>query len=125
EDDQDIRALPVTLLQQSGFAVTEARDGAAGLAAVKAEDPDLVTLDLNLPDLDGIEVCRRIREMSEAYVMMLTGRPDEIDRLVGLETGADDYLTKPFSPRELRARVAALMRRPRRVAEVAAVVAQP
>jgi DNA-binding response OmpR family regulator len=71
-------------------------------------------LDLNLPDLDGMEVCRRIREVSDAYIIMLTGRPDEIDRLLGLETGADDYLTKPFSPRELRARVGAMMRRPRR-----------
>lgn len=119
EDDPDIRALLVTLLQQSGFAVTEAADGATGLAAVAAEEPDLVTLDLNLPDLDGIEVCRRIREVTEAYIIMLTARPDEIDRLVGLETGADDYLTKPFSPRELRARVAALMRRPRRSGELA------
>jgi len=114
EDDPDIRSLLTELLQQSGFTTVEAGTGAEGLAAVQQSDPDLVTLDLNLPDLDGIEVCRRIREVSEAYVVMLTGRPDEIDRLVGLETGADDYLTKPFSPRELRARVSAMMRRPRR-----------
>ncbi len=114
EDDPDVRALLVELLQQSGFAVTDCSAGADGLRAVRDRDPDLVTLDLNLPDLDGIEVCRRLRETSEAYVIMLTARPDEIDRLVGLETGADDYLTKPFSPRELRARVAAMMRRPRR-----------
>ena len=114
EDDPDVRALLVELLQQSGFAVTDCSAGADGLRAVRERDPDLVTLDLNLPDLDGIEVCRRLRETSEAYVIMLTARPDEIDRLVGLETGADDYLTKPFSPRELRARVAAMMRRPRR-----------
>ena len=114
EDDPDVRALLVELLQQSGFAVTDCSAGAEGLRAVRERDPDLVTLDLNLPDLDGIEVCRRLRETSEAYVIMLTARPDEIDRLVGLETGADDYLTKPFSPRELRARVAAMMRRPRR-----------
>jgi DNA-binding response OmpR family regulator len=114
EDDPDVRALLVELLQQSGFAVTDCSAGADGLRAVREGDPDLVTLDLNLPDLDGIEVCRRLRESSEAYVIMLTARPDEIDRLVGLETGADDYLTKPFSPRELRARVAAMMRRPRR-----------
>ena len=114
EDDPDVRALLVELLQQSGFAVTDCSAGADGLRAVRERDPDLVTLDLNLPDLDGIEVCRRLRESSEAYVIMLTARPDEIDRLVGLETGADDYLTKPFSPRELRARVAAMMRRPRR-----------
>ncbi|MCW2497390.1 response regulator transcription factor [Jatrophihabitans sp.] len=113
EDDPDVRALLTQLLQQAGFEVTEADSGAAGVRAVRESDPDLVTLDLNLPDLDGIEVCRRIREISEAYIVMLTGRPDEVDRLVGLETGADDYLTKPFSPRELRARVAAMMRRPR------------
>src|SRR6201994_219648 len=114
EDDADVRALLTQLLQQSGFEVTEAETGAAGVRAVREVEADLVTLDLNLPDLDGIEVCRRIREVSEAYIVMLTGRPNEIDRLVGLETGADDYLTKPFSPRELRARVAAMMRRPRR-----------
>jgi DNA-binding response OmpR family regulator len=114
EDDPDVRALLTELLKQSGFAVAEAASGAEGIRLVRESDADLVTLDLNLPDLDGIEVCRRIRETSEAYIVMLTGRPDEIDRLVGLETGADDYLTKPFSPRELRARVAAMMRRPRR-----------
>ncbi len=114
EDDPDVRALLTELLQQSGFDVAEAASGAEGVRLVRERDADLVTLDLNLPDLDGIEVCRRIRETSEAYIVMLTGRPDEIDRLVGLETGADDYLTKPFSPRELRARVAAMMRRPRR-----------
>ena len=113
EDDADVRTLLTQLLQQAGFDVTAADNGAAGIRAVRDVDADLVTLDLNLPDLDGIEVCRRIRDISEAYIVMLTGRPDEIDRLVGLETGADDYLTKPFSPRELRARVAAMMRRPR------------
>ena len=120
EDDPDVRALLVELLQQSGFTVIDCSAGAEGLRAVRQTDPDLVTLDLNLPDLDGIEVCRRLRDTSEAYVIMLTARPDEIDRLVGLETGADDYLTKPFSPRELRARVAAMMRRPRRRSSVAA-----
>jgi two-component system, OmpR family, response regulator len=120
EDDPDLRALLVELLQQSGFVVTACAAGADGLREVRASDPDLVTLDLNLPDLDGIEVCRRLRESSEAYVIMLTARPDEIDRLVGLETGADDYLTKPFSTHELRARVAAMMRRPRRRAPAAA-----
>jgi len=122
EDDPDVRALLVELLQQSGFTVTDCSAGTEGLRAVRERDPDLVTLDLNLPDLDGIEVCRRLRETSEAYVIMLTARPDEIDRLVGLETGADDYLTKPFSPRELRARVAAMMRRPRRRGVAAPVV---
>ncbi len=114
DDDDDIRGLLVELLTQGGFDVVAAATGAEGVRLAREHDPELVTLDLNLPDLDGIEVCRRIRESSEAYIIMLTGRPDEIDRLVGLETGADDYLTKPFSPRELQARIAALMRRPRR-----------
>ena len=113
DDDADIRALIAELLRQSGFEVTEAASGTDGLAAVRDVEPDVVTLDLNLPDLDGIEVCRRIREVTDAYVVMLTARPDEIDRLMGLEIGADDYLTKPFSPRELRARIAAMLRRPR------------
>jgi DNA-binding response OmpR family regulator len=125
EDDADIRALLGELLRQSGFTVTEAADGATALARLAGADPDLVTLDLNLPDLDGIEVCRRIRERSDAYVIMLTARPDEVDRLLGLETGADDYLTKPFSPRELKARVAAMMRRPRRRAAEPAVAPEP
>jgi DNA-binding response OmpR family regulator len=114
EDDADVRALLVELLRQSGFEAVEAASGGDGYDAVRSKEPDVVTLDLNLPDLDGMEVCRRIREISDAYIIMLTGRPDEIDRLLGLETGADDYLTKPFSPRELRARIAAMMRRPRR-----------
>jgi len=113
DDDPDIRALIAELLRQSGFQITEAANGADGIAAVREVQPDVVTLDLNLPDLDGIEVCRRIREITDAYVVMLTARPDEIDRLMGLEIGADDYLTKPFSPRELRARIAAMLRRPR------------
>jgi two-component system OmpR family response regulator len=113
DDDADIRALIAELLRQSGFEVTEAASGTDGIAAVREVQPDVVTLDLNLPDLDGIEVCRRIREITDAYVVMLTARPDEIDRLMGLEIGADDYLTKPFSPRELRARIAAMLRRPR------------
>lgn len=115
DDDADIRALIGELLRQSGFQVTETATGAEGIAAVREVQPDVVTLDLNLPDLDGIEVCRRIREITDAYVVMLTARPDEIDRLMGLEIGADDYLTKPFSPRELRARIAAMLRRPRSV----------
>ena len=113
DDDEDIRALIAELLRQSGFETIEAATGADGIAAVRDRQPDVVTLDLNLPDLDGIEVCRRIREITDAYVVMLTARPDEIDRLMGLEIGADDYLTKPFSPRELRARIAAMLRRPR------------
>ena len=123
DDDDDIRALIAELLRQSGFEVVEAATGADGIAAVRDRQPDVVTLDLNLPDLDGIEVCRRIREITDAYVVMLTARPDEIDRLMGLEIGADDYLTKPFSPRELRARIAAMLRRPRTAGGSIAAVA--
>ncbi len=115
EDDPDVRGLLTTVLGASGFDVTPSATGRDGLDAVRTVEPDVVTLDLQLPDLDGLEVCRMIRGFSDAYVIILTARAEEIDRLMGLETGADDYMTKPFSPRELRARVAALMRRPRRL----------
>jgi len=120
EDDADIRGLLGEVLRQGGLEVHEAATGADGLDWVRRIEPDLVTLDLNLPDMDGIEVCRELRRSSGAYVMMLTARNDEIDLLVGLEVGADDYMTKPFSARELRARVAAMFRRPRAGGEVAA-----
>jgi len=113
EDDDDIRELITHSLTMQGFEVSAASSGQAGLELVVATGPDLVTLDLGLPDLDGIEVCRRVRDVSQAYVVMISARTDEIDRLMGLETGADDYLTKPFSPRELQARVNAMFRRPR------------
>ncbi|HET9633548.1 MAG TPA: response regulator transcription factor [Terrabacter sp.] len=113
EDDDDIRELITHSLTMQGFEVAAAASGQAGLELVVSQDPDLVTLDLGLPDLDGIEVCRRVRDVSQAYVVMISARTDEIDRLMGLEIGADDYLTKPFSPRELQARVNAMFRRPR------------
>ncbi|GAA5020966.1 response regulator transcription factor [Terrabacter aeriphilus] len=113
EDDDDIRELITHSLTMQGFEVRTAASGQAGVELVMASDPDLVTLDLGLPDLDGIEVCRRVRDVSTAYVVMISARTDEIDRLMGLEIGADDYLTKPFSPRELQARVNAMFRRPR------------
>jgi DNA-binding response OmpR family regulator len=87
----------------------------------KSLNPDVITLDLGLPDIDGFEVSRQIREFSDAYIVMLTARTEELDTLIGLESGADDYLTKPFRPRELRARVAAMMRRPRSVPDPAEV----
>jgi len=119
EDDADIRALLVEVLVQAGFAVDTTASGRDAVARVRRDDPDLVTLDLGLPDLDGVEVCRQLRGAgSDAYVIMLTARDEEIDRLIGLEIGADDYLSKPFSPRELRARAMAMMRRPRRVSRV-------
>jgi len=113
EDDPDIRQLLVTVLEQAGFTVSETASGAAGIAKAREMQPDLVTLDLSLPDIDGIEVCRELRAFTDAYVVIITARGEEVDRLIGLEVGADDYLTKPFSPRELRARVAAMFRRPR------------
>jgi len=107
------------VLTQAGFDVTVAGSGAEGVLAAKTLNPDVITLDLGLPDIDGFEVSRQIREFSDAYIVMLTARTDELDTLIGLESGADDYLTKPFRPRELRARVAAMMRRPRAAAEPA------
>jgi DNA-binding response OmpR family regulator len=113
EDDGDIRLLITHALSDIGLEVTSASTGPDGIAAVEATDPDVVTLDLGLPGIDGIEVCRRIREQTDAYIIMVTARTDEIDRLLGLETGADDFMSKPFSPRELQARVNAMFRRPR------------
>ena len=113
EDDEDIRALIEFTLTTQGFAVTAVDSGLAGVDAARSVDPDLITLDLGLPGIDGIEVCRRIREFSDAYIVMITARDDEIDRLLGLETGADDFIAKPFSARELKARVNAMFRRPR------------
>jgi two-component system, OmpR family, response regulator len=113
EDDEDIRALIEFTLETQGFEVMAVDSGVAGVEAVRETNPDLVTLDLGLPGIDGIEACRRIREISDAYVVMITARDDEIDRLLGLETGADDFIAKPFSARELKARVNAMFRRPR------------
>ena len=113
EDDPDIRELILAALERDGVSVEASGTGSDALQRAKTNDPDLVTLDLTLPDMDGIDLCRRIREFSDTYIVMITGRDDEIDRLVGLEVGADDYLVKPFSPKELRARAAALLRRPR------------
>ena len=113
EDAPDICLLLCDTLRQAGFDATGADTGARGLELAKVLLPDLVTLDLTLPDIDGIEVCRLLREISNAYVIVLTARDEEADRLVGLEVGADDYMVKPFSPRELRARVRAMFRRPR------------
>lgn len=120
EDDQDIRELVRTVLTQAGFEVTVAASGSEGVAAARRLSPDVITLDLGLPDIDGFEVARQIREFSDAYIVMLTARAEELDTLIGLESGADDYLTKPFRPRELRARVAAMMRRPRAATTVPA-----
>lgn len=113
EDDADVRQLLVMTLGMNGFTTIEAENGRQGVALVREHQPDLVTLDLNLPDIDGVEVCRQIRPLTDAYVIMITARQDEIDRLIGLEIGADDFVVKPFSPREVGARVNAMFRRPR------------
>jgi DNA-binding response OmpR family regulator len=112
DDEPPILELVRGYLEREGFTVRTVEDGLAAVEQVRADKPDLIVLDLMLPGLDGVEVCRQIRTFSDAYVLMLTARSEEIDRIVGLSVGADDYLVKPFSPRELVARVKALLRRP-------------
>src|SRR5579883_694167 len=111
EDEEGIIHLLNLYLRDAGYTVVSARDGADGLALHAREHPDLVILDIMLPALDGFEVCRRIRSWSKTPILMLTARGDEDDRIQGLELGADDYLVKPFSPRELVSRVRAILRR--------------
>ena len=111
EDDVDIRNLVTAILREAGFTCVAAEDGFEGIEAVREHKPVLITLDVRMPGIDGFEVARRIRAFSNTYVIMLSARSDEIDTLMGLDAGADDYLTKPFRPRELRARIEAAMRR--------------
>jgi two-component system, OmpR family, response regulator len=111
DDDPHIRQLLVFALGKAGLATREAEDGEAALAAVAEHAPDLVVLDINMPRMDGLEVCRRLRATSDLPVLFLSSRDDEIDRVVGIELGADDYVVKPFSPREVVARVQAVLRR--------------
>lgn len=111
EDEEAIADLVRMYFEQDGFRLVHAPDGERGLDAVRDRDPRVVLLDLGLPGIDGIEVCRRIRSWSDVPVIMLTARDGEVDKVVGLEIGADDYVTKPFSPRELVARVRAVLRR--------------
>ena len=111
EDDETVNEVVRRYLEREGYEVETALDGADGLARALARPPDLLVLDLMLPGLDGIEVCRRLRERHALPVIMLTARGDVDDRVAGLEVGADDYVTKPFSPRELTARVGAVLRR--------------
>lgn len=113
EDDEDVRNLVDAILKEAGFVVHSAATGREGVEVVRNQHAVVVTLDVGLPDMDGHEVLRRIRQFSDAYVVMLTARRDEPDTLTAFLTGADDYLKKPFLPRELRARVTAMMRRPR------------
>jgi DNA-binding response OmpR family regulator len=111
DDEPKIVQLARDYLEHAGFAVVVAYDGKAALAAARARKPDLVVLDLGLPELDGLDVARTLRAESNVPIVMLTGRSEESDKLVGLELGADDYVTKPFSPKELVARVRAVLRR--------------
>jgi two-component system response regulator ResD len=113
DDESVVREVVVRYLRREGYRTLEAGDGDAAVALVEHEHPDLVVLDLMLPGTDGLAVCRRIRERWELPVIMLTARAEEADRIVGLELGADDYVTKPFSPRELAARVKTVLRRSR------------
>jgi DNA-binding response OmpR family regulator len=113
EDETELAALVGSYLERAGLEVTLSHDGLDAVTRARETDPDVIVLDLGLPGLDGVEVCRQVRTFSDAYVVMLTARSEEIDTLIGLSVGADDYLTKPFSPRELVARVQAMLRRPR------------
>src|SRR5689334_4456179 len=105
EDEEPILDLIGKYLRAEGFTVVTARDGMSALVQARAAHPALVVLDVMLPGMDGLEVCRRLQQQSDVYILMLTARTEEIDKIVGLSVGADDYLTKPFSPRELVARV--------------------
>jgi DNA-binding response OmpR family regulator len=111
EDESSIASFVALYLKNAGYGVRAVGTGAGALNAVAAEMPSLIVLDLNLPDMDGIEICRRIRKSSDVPILMLTARDEDVDKIIGLEVGADDYLTKPFNPRELVARVKSVLRR--------------
>jgi DNA-binding response OmpR family regulator len=111
EDESSIASFVALYLKNAGYGVKTAATGSEALADVAAETPALIVLDLMLPDIDGIEICRRIRKTSDVPILMLTARDEDVDKIIGLEVGADDYLTKPFNPRELVARVKSILRR--------------
>jgi DNA-binding response OmpR family regulator len=111
EDETSIASFVAMYLKNAGYTVRTSPTGGDALAQVAADPPDLVVLDLMLPDIDGVEICRRIRQRSDLPVLMLTARDEDVDKIIGLEVGADDYLTKPFNPRELVARVKSILRR--------------
>ncbi len=113
DDEPNLVELLRDYLTREGYDVATAEDGLAAVETTRRLDPALIVLDVMLPGIDGIEVCRQIRRFSDAYILMLTARTEEIDKIIGLSVGADDYVTKPFSPREVVARVKALLRRPR------------
>jgi DNA-binding response OmpR family regulator len=111
EDEASIASFVSLYLKNAGYTVRTASTGGEALTMAAAEQPALIILDLNLPDIDGIEVCRRIRKSADIPILMLTARDEDVDKIIGLEVGADDYLTKPFNPRELVARVKSVLRR--------------
>lgn len=113
EDERALAQIIADYLAKAGYRPIQRHTGRDGVHAAREFDPDLVVLDLGLPGLDGIEVCRQLRTFSDCYIIMVTARDDDVDKLIGLGVGADDYLTKPFSPRELVARAQAALRRPR------------
>jgi len=113
DDEASLVRVIESYLTKDGFDVRTAGDGETALALARESEPDLVVLDLGLPGMDGVEVCRQLRTFSRCYILMLTARADEVDVLIGLGVGADDYVTKPFSPRQLMARIGVLLRRPR------------
>jgi DNA-binding response OmpR family regulator len=113
DDEPPLVRLVSSYLERDGFQVQSAGDGERAVELARTFQPEVIVLDLMLPSMDGIETCRQIRTFSDAYIVMLTARTEEVDKLVGLGVGADDYLTKPFSPRELVARIRAMLRRPR------------
>ena len=120
DDDPEIRSVLRIALKQAGFEVAEAGDGPEGLAKARNGQADLIVLDIGLPGMDGLDLCRRVRAERETPVLFLTARDEEIDRVLGFELGGDDYVTKPFSPRELLARVKAILKRSGRVSEAGA-----
>ncbi len=120
DDEPPIVELIRGYLNREGWAVEVAADGSTAIDLARLTAPDVIVLDLMLPGIDGIEVCRQVRTFSDAYVLMLTARSEEVDRIVGLSIGADDYLVKPFSPRELVARIKAMLRRPRAAVRLSA-----
>jgi two-component system OmpR family response regulator len=122
DDDPHIRQVLSFALGKAGMETSEAGDGEAALSAVGAHKPDLVVLDINMPRMDGLEVCRRLRAAGDLPILFLSSRDDEVDRVVGLELGGDDYVVKPFSPREVVARVSAILKRGGRVLEGAGPV---
>jgi two-component system, OmpR family, alkaline phosphatase synthesis response regulator PhoP len=111
EDERNIASFVSMYLKKERYSVDIARDGAEALSKFESVKPDLMVLDLMLPDMDGLEICRQIRTTSDVPILMLTARDDDVDKIVGLEVGADDYLTKPFNPRELVARIKTILRR--------------